>query len=213
MLSCASLGFAWRHSKCCSLKTDIRMDTLTILINTQRLYCQTSGRTYAKPFKDCLYLSLRYTDTWYRNARWHWKSSKSFLQQGTHLRYEVAKGKSGKWKAIQHLAFTKDCVFIDESGFKLHTQRSVGRSLKGTPARGTIPTGRGVTSILGAIPEAWIIDISLKKPQAIPMSKKTKGNGKVVIVINGRIGTRAEHYLAYLCNVMDVLDRNNMSCH
>jgi hypothetical protein len=39
-------------------------------------------------------------------------------------------------------------------GFKLHTQRSVGRSLKGTPARGTIPTGKGVTSILVAIPEA-----------------------------------------------------------
>ena len=28
--------------------------------------------------------------------------------------------------------------------------------------------------------------------------------------VNGRMGTRTEHYLAYLSDVMDVLDRNNM---
>ena len=28
--------------------------------------------------------------------------------------------------------------------------------------------------------------------------------------VNGRIGTRTDHYLAYLSNVMDVLDKNNM---
>ena len=35
-------------------------------------------------------------------------------------------------------------------------------------------------------------------------------NGKAVDVVTGRIGTRTEHYLAYLSSVMNVLDENNM---
>jgi hypothetical protein len=47
--------------------------------------------------------------------------------------------------------------------------------LKGTPAKSIVPTGRGVTvTILGAISEARVIDISLKKAQAVAMSKKRK---------------------------------------
>ena len=67
-------------------------------------------------------------------------------------------------------------------------------------------------SILGAISEAGVIDISLKnrKPAVV---KKRNGNGKVVSVVKGRIGTRTEHYLAYLSNIMDVLDRNEMKGH
>jgi transposase len=127
---------------------------------------------------------------------------------------KLRKERVEEWEMIQDLDFTKNCVFIDEAGFNLHTQRNFGRSLKGTPAKGTIPTGRGVTvSILGAISDAGVIDISLKKPQAAAMSKKRKGNGRAVAVVNGRIGTRTEHYLAYLSNVMDVLDRNNMKGH
>ena len=81
----------------------------------------------------------------------------------------------------------------------MHIQRNFGRSLKGTPARGTVPTGRGVTvSILGAISEAGVIYVSLRKPQAVSASKKRKANGKAVDAVNGRIGTRTEHYLAYL---------------
>jgi len=86
-----------------------------------------------------------------------------------------------EWEAMQDLDFARNCVFIDESGFDLHIQRNFGRSLKGTPARGTVPTGRGVTvSILGAISEAGVIDISLKKPQAATAVKKRTANGKVV---------------------------------
>ena len=70
-------------------------------------------------------------------------------------------------------------IFIDETRFNLHIQRNFGRSLKGTPARGTVPTGRGTVSILGAIFEAGVIDISLKKPQAATAVKKRKGNGRV----------------------------------
>jgi hypothetical protein len=50
----------------------------------------------------------------------------------------------------------------------------------------------------------------LKKPQAAFVLKKKKVNGKSVQMVSGRIGTRAEYRLAYLLNVIDVLDKNNM---
>src|SRR6202035_3263623 len=91
--------------------------------------------------------------------------------------------------------FTLNCVFIDEAGFNLHTQRNNGRTRKGTPAKGTIPTTKGVTiTILGSISDAGVIDISLIKPQAVSASKKRKVSSKSVDVVNGRIGTRTEHY-------------------
>jgi hypothetical protein len=113
-----------------------------------------------------------------------------------------------KWESIQYIDFTKNCVLIDEAGFNMHTSRNFGRSLRGTPAKGIVPTGRGVTaSILGAISQAGVIDIPLRKPQTASTSKKRKANGKSATVITGRIGTRTEHYLAYLSKIMDVLDR------
>lgn len=49
----------------------------------------------------------------------------------------------------------KNCVFIDEAGFNLHTQRNHGRSLKDTPTKSTVPTGKGVTfTILGTISQS-----------------------------------------------------------
>src|ERR1700730_1687124 len=112
------------------------------------------------------------------------------------------------------LDFTLNCVFIDEAGFNLRTQRNYGRSRKGTPARGTIPTSKGVTiTILGAISQAGVIDISLRKPQAVSVSKKRKANDTTATVISGRVGTRTEHFLTYISNVMDVLDRNDMKGH
>ena len=58
---------------------------------------------------------------------------------------------------------------------------------------------KGVTiTILGAISDARVIDISLRKPQAVSASKKRKVDGKAVDAVNGRIGTRTEHFLAYL---------------
>jgi transposase len=117
-----------------------------------------------------------------------------------------------EWEAFQ--SYDKNCVFIDEAGFNLHTQRNYGRSRKGTPAKGIIPTARDVTiTILGAISDAGVIDISLKKPQAVSISKKRKANDTTARVVSGRIGTRTEHFLTYISNVMDVLDRNDMKGH
>ena len=41
-------------------------------------------------------------------------------------------------------------------------------------------------------------------------SKNRNVNGSTARVISGRIGTRTEHFLAFISNVMDVLDRNGM---
>ncbi|KAI9250874.1 hypothetical protein EDC94DRAFT_495321, partial [Helicostylum pulchrum] len=54
-----------------------------------------------------------------------------------------------------------------------------------------------------------VIDISLRKPTSSVGSKKRKVNGKEV-KINDRVGTRSEHFLAYLNNMMDCLDRNGL---
>jgi hypothetical protein len=45
-----------------------------------------------------------------------------------------------------YLDFAKNCMFIVEAGFNLHTQRSYGRSRKGTPAKGVVPTAKDITS-------------------------------------------------------------------
>jgi transposase len=119
-----------------------------------------------------------------------------------------------EWEANPELDYRKNCVFINEAGFNLHTQRSYGRSRKGTPAKGIVPTAKGITiTILGAISQAGVIDISLKKPQATSISKKRRANDTTAMVVNGRVRTRTEHFLTYISNVMDVLDRNNMKGH
>ncbi|KAI9272474.1 hypothetical protein BY458DRAFT_489622 [Sporodiniella umbellata] len=58
--------------------------------------------------------------------------------------------------------FSKNCVCIDEAGFNLHKQRSHGRSLKGTPAKGTVPTEKG------------IVNIRVKKPESASKKKIAK---------------------------------------
>ena len=65
------------------------------------------------------------------------------------------------WEATPELDYSKNCVFIDDAGFNLHAQRNYGRSRKGTPAKGIVPTAQGITiTILGAISQAGVIDIS-----------------------------------------------------
>jgi transposase len=58
-----------------------------------------------------------------------------------------------------------------------------------------------------------VIDISLKKPQAVTISKKRKANDAKAMVMSDRAGTRTEHFLTCISNVMDVLDRNDMKVH
>jgi hypothetical protein len=64
-------------------------------------------------------------------------------------------------------------------------------------SKGTIPTEKGITiTILGAISQVGIIDVSLKKAQAVFVTKKRKVYDTTATVINGRVGTRTENFLA-----------------
>ena len=45
------------------------------------------------------------------------------------------------------------------------------------------------------------------------VTKKRKANDTKAMVVSGRVGTRTEHFLIYISNVMDVLDRNDIKRH
>lgn len=60
------------------------------------------------------------------------------------------------------------CVFIDEAGFNFHIKRNFGRSKKGEPAKAIVRNTRGVNiTILGAITAEGVVNLSLRKPQAV----------------------------------------------
>ncbi|KAG1046741.1 hypothetical protein G6F43_010786 [Rhizopus delemar] len=72
------------------------------------------------------------------------------------------------WIKDSNISFMQNCIFIDESGFKLHTIRSQGRSKKGGPAKVVVATTRGPSvSILGAICSHGVVNISLKVSKAV----------------------------------------------
>jgi hypothetical protein len=94
-----------------------------------------------------------------------------------------------EWEVIPEMDYGRNCVYIDVAGFNLHTQRNYGHSRKGTPAKSIVPTAKGITIIiLGAISQAGVIDISLRKP--VSTSKKRKANDEKATVVSGRVGTR-----------------------
>jgi transposase len=57
------------------------------------------------------------------------------------LRLRMAKVE--EWEATPELDYGKNCIFIDEAGFNLHTQRNYVQCRKGTPANGIVPTVKG----------------------------------------------------------------------
>ncbi|KAG2198725.1 hypothetical protein INT47_005410 [Mucor saturninus] len=112
------------------------------------------------------------------------------------------------WLGDEEMDFRKNCVFIDEAGFNVTITRNRGWSKRGTPAKAIVPSARSTSiTILGAISVDGVIDISLRKPTSSVATKKRKVDGREV-KINGRVGTRSEHFLTYLSSMMDCLDRN-----
>ncbi|KAG2217216.1 hypothetical protein INT45_013961 [Circinella minor] len=102
------------------------------------------------------------------------------------------------------------CIFIDEAGFNMYIKRNFGRSKRGTPAKALVSKSRGVNmTIIGGITGEGIVNLSLRRPQAVVGSKKRKlGSGEEKVV--GKIGTRAEHYIDFLEVLMGVLKENGM---
>jgi hypothetical protein len=96
-----------------------------------------------------------------------------------------------EWETIPELDYVKNCVSVDKAEFNLQTQRNHDRSRKDTTAKDILLTAKGITiTILGAMSQASVIDISLKQPQAVSMSKKRKANDTATKVTSGQVGTK-----------------------
>ena len=120
---------------------------------------------------------------------------------------EKRKTKILEWREIPGFDYFTNCIFIDEAGFNLHIKRTFGRAPVGKPAKIKVPTQRGVSiTILGAMCEKGIVNLSLRNPSAVVSKKKRKLTYYTTADVNGRIGTRTNHYLAFLTKTMDVLD-------
>ncbi|OAD78072.1 hypothetical protein PHYBLDRAFT_164949 [Phycomyces blakesleeanus NRRL 1555(-)] len=117
---------------------------------------------------------------------------------------EMRRDRILEWQQLADFNYLLNCVFIDEAGFNMHIKRTFGRSVSGTPAKTTVPTQRGVSiTILGAMCERGIVSLSLKKPTAVATKKKRKLDIYTNVEVNGRIGTRTQHYLDFLSHTMD----------
>ncbi|ORE10113.1 hypothetical protein BCV72DRAFT_316366 [Rhizopus microsporus var. microsporus] len=78
----------------------------------------------------------------------------------------------------------------------LHISCTGGWSKVGEPAKIVDTKNKGNTiTILGAISSQDVINISLRKP---------------IVGTTAKIGMRAEHFLSYLGNMMNVLDKNEL---
>lgn len=123
------------------------------------------------------------------------------------LTLEKRRAKILEWENLPGFDYMSNCVFIDEAGFNLHIKRSFGRAPVGKPAKVTVSTQRGVSlTILGAMCEKGIVNLTLRNPSAVVSKKKRKLTYYTASDVNGRIGTRTNHYLAFLSSTMDVLD-------
>jgi hypothetical protein len=87
----------------------------------------------------------------------------------------LRKEKVEEWKAHTWFGLLQKLCLHRRSRVQSTYPRNHGRSRRGPSAKGTIPTAKGVTiTILGAISDARVIDISLRKPQAVSTSKKER---------------------------------------
>ncbi|OAD67627.1 hypothetical protein PHYBLDRAFT_151142 [Phycomyces blakesleeanus NRRL 1555(-)] len=119
-----------------------------------------------------------------------------------------------EWQQLADFNYLSNCVFINEAGFNMHIKRTFGHSVSGTPAKTTVPMQRGASiTILGAMCKREIVSLLLKKPTAVATKKKRKLNIYTNVEVNGRIGTRTQHYLNFLSHTMDVLDSQGMQRH
>ena len=132
--------------------------------NQQPCY-RTSEETYAKRSAGYRYQYPRYIGTWLKVQIDTQKTTKLPAARSSDRVLKQRKERIEEWEAIPELDYGRNCVYIDVTGFNLHTQRNYGHSRKGTPAKSIVPTAKGITiTILGAISQAGVIDISLRKP-------------------------------------------------
>jgi hypothetical protein len=104
----------------------------------------------------------------------------------------------------------------------MYIRRNFRRLKRGIPAKTEFRSNRDITfTIIGAICEKGVIDLSLLKPKtpqkkSISVKKKRRGNGEgqKVTEVNARVGIRSEHFfLKFLTGIMDTLDKHEMKDH
>jgi hypothetical protein len=65
---------------------------------------------------------------------------------------------------------------------------------------------------IGAICEKGVTELTLRKPKAVQKKasgtkkRKSKNDKAGEVEVNGRVGTRSEHFLDFLSSLMDTLD-------
>lgn len=125
---------------------------------------------------------------------------------------ESEKGESRRMKATPNLNFCRNCVH-QRSRFNLHKQRNYGRYLKGSQQKAVIPIVRGVSIInLGVISQAESWTYHWRNLRSYNYKEEEgKWEGSSCGERSNRIQT--EQYLAYLWNLIGVLDRKNMNSH
>lgn len=91
------------------------------------------------------------------------------------------------WLQTSSFSYPTNCVFIDETTFTFQVRRSFVRTQRGQSARIRLPAERGRNlTVFSAIAGAGLIDLSVKVPPG---------------------ETKWVDFMAFLHNVMDVLDR------
>ncbi|KAG1044447.1 hypothetical protein G6F43_011451 [Rhizopus delemar] len=100
----------------------------------------------------------------------------------------------------------------------MHICRNFGRSKRGKHSKAILLSNRGIsTTIVGAICEKGVIDLPLRKPKAVQKRKtavkkrkRDNGEGQEAIEVNARVGTRSEHFMAFLTGAMGTLNKHDM---
>ncbi|CAO3702219.1 unnamed protein product [Rhizopus stolonifer] len=118
------------------------------------------------------------------------------------------------------LAFTPNCVSIDESGFNINTRNNYARSPAESRAVVMIPKTRATShTVIGAIHPTSVIHIVLKKPLPKP-AKPKKGrkraapdnNEEEVIETSCEEappiskGTITLHFIKFINELLDIMD-------
>ncbi|KAG1140142.1 hypothetical protein G6F37_008877 [Rhizopus arrhizus] len=118
-----------------------------------------------------------------------------------------------KWKDSD-TDFTKNCIFINESGFHINTRKNYAWSRKSERAVVKLPQTRAAShTIIGAISTKGVIHIALRKPPP-PLAKDTKkrardnkGKKRAVIAVEEEADTTTSaHYTKFINELLDILD-------
>ncbi|GAA5815535.1 hypothetical protein MFLAVUS_009047 [Mucor flavus] len=109
--------------------------------------------------------------------------------------------------------FSKNCIFIDESGFDINMSSSRTWAPKGKEAVVLRPLTKAPSySIIGAISSIGVINLSVRVPKAPPKIRKIQGGKKRKVPedISRKDepkGTTTGHYLKFINDTLDIMDK------